>query len=173
MADQPRDARLRSIMQVVDELEAHVMRGRRVPGMSTWGVDGQHLLELIDELRVAVPTELEQARRVVRQRQQIITEAQDEARRIVDTARERSEYMVSDVGLMAEARQISEERLRRTDETTRRARDVVDEYALDLVGNLEQLMRRNLAEIDHLMRKNLAELEEVKRGMRNTQGSSL
>lgn len=172
MADQPRDGRLRSIMQIVDELEANVMRGRRVPGMSTWGVDGQHLLELIDELRVTIPTELEQSRRVVLQRQQIIVEAQDEARRIVDTARERSEYMVSEVGLMAEARQISEERLRRTEEMNRHARDKVDQYGLKVIGDLEHLMRESLGEIDQLMRKRLAELEEIKHGMRSTQGAS-
>lgn len=171
MADQPRDERLRSIMQIVDELEANVMRGRRVPGMSTWGVDGQRLLDLIDELRVTIPAELEQSRRIVLQRQQIIVEAQDEARRIVDTARERSEYMVSEVGLMAEARQISEERLRRTEETNRQARDRVDEYGLQVIGDLERVMRHNLAEVDQLMRKSLAELEEIKRGMRSAQGS--
>ena len=171
MADQPRDGRLRSIMQIVDELEANVMRGRRVPGMSTWGVDGQKLLELVDELRVAIPTELEQSRRVVLQRQQIIVEAQDEARRIVDTARERSEYMVSDVGLMAEARQISEERLRRTDEMNRQARDKVDQYGMQVIGDLEHVMRENLTQIDQLMRKSLSELEEIKRGMRSAQGA--
>lgn len=139
-------------MQLLDELEAQIVHGRRVSIMNVVGVDGQHVLAIIDQLRVSIPTELEQARRIVEERQQIILEAQQEAERIVDTARRRAEYMVGDVGLMAEARQRSEERLRQAEESSQRTRVGAERYALSVIDELEQTIRSNLREIERAKR---------------------
>lgn len=137
-----------TIMQLIDELEAQIVNGRRVSIMNVVGVDRQHVLAIIDRLRVSIPTELEQARRVVQERQQIILEAQEEAERIVETARKRAEYMVGDVGLMAEARQRGEERLRYAEENSQRTRVGAEQYALSVIDELEGLIRSNLREIE-------------------------
>lgn len=148
MAERPRDARAAPIMQLIDDLEAQVTSGRRFPGSSRVNVESQVVLDLIDRLRYSIPIELEQARRVVQERQQIILEAQEEARRIVDAARERSEYLVSDSGVLGEARQRSEERLRHAEDNARRTRQGSERYALSVIEDLENALRVHLNELD-------------------------
>lgn len=148
MGERPRDARAAPIMQLIDDLEAQITSGRRFPGSSRVTVESQIVLDLIDRLRYSVPIELEQARRVVQERQQIIVEAQEEARRIVDAARERAEYLVSDAGVLGEARQRSEERLRHAEDNARRTRQGAERYALSVIEDLENALRLHLNELD-------------------------
>lgn len=148
MAERPRDARAAPIMQLIDDLEAQITSGRRFPGSSRVTVESQVVLDLIDRLRYSIPIELEQARRVVQERQQIIVEAQEEARRIVDAARERAEYLVSDAGVLGEARQRGEERLRHAEDNSRRTRQGAERYALSVIEELENALRMHLNELD-------------------------
>ena len=76
-------------------------------------VEEEQFLELVDQLRVAVPDEIKKAQRVIKERERIIAEAQDEATKILDTARKRAEYFVSEQGILNEARQQSEAKVRR------------------------------------------------------------
>lgn len=148
MAGDARDTQTRNMLELLDQLEAQVRNGRRVAIMNMVGVDEQKALKLIDYLRMAIPTELQQARRVVRERQQIILNAQQEAQQIVDKANAQAEYIVSKHGVLAEARQRGEERLRETEDAARRTTEGAERYALSVVDSLEEVMREQLREIE-------------------------
>ncbi len=161
MVEPRRDHRAATLMQLLDDLEGVVGRGRRFPGSSKVTIDGQQVISLIDELRVSLPVELQQARRVVQERQQIIIDAQEEARKILDTAQERASYLVSQAGILGEARQLSEQRLREAEENAARTQSGVTQFALSVIGNLEETVRGQLHELE-LARETLAERERTK-----------
>ena len=135
-------------MQLLDDLETAVTHGRRFPGSNRVSVDSQQVINLIDELRVSLPVELQQARRVVQERQQIVVDAQDEARRILASAQERANYLVSQAGVLSEARQVSEQRLREADENARRTEQGVSQFALSVINDVEQSLKAQLIELD-------------------------
>lgn len=161
MVEPRRDHRAATLMQLLDDLEGVVGRGRRFPGSSKVTIDGQQVISLIDELRVSLPVELQQARRVVQERQQIIIDAQEEARKILDTAQERASYLVSQAGVLGEARQRSEQRLREAEENAARTQSGVTQFALSMIANLEETLRGQLHELERA-RETLAERERTK-----------
>lgn len=134
-------------MQLIDDLEATVERGKHIPAFGTVIIDRHVALDLIDRLRRSIPMELEQARSIIQRRQEIILSAQEEATRIVDAAKEEADYLVGDTGVMAEARQRGEAFLRQADENARRTQQGVDRYALNVLGDVEDLLRGKLADL--------------------------
>ena len=148
MASDPHDAQIAGMLHLLDQLEGHVRGGRRVALVSLVGVDEQKMLVLIDYLRMAIPTEVQQARRVVRDRAQIIMDAQEQAEQIVVKAQQQAEYIVSRHGVYSEARQRGEEHLRDAHDEGRRTTDAVERYAMSVIDNLEGVMREHLRQIE-------------------------
>ena len=135
------------IMQLVDRLEELVTAGMRVPLSNRIMVEEDEFLSIIDQLRLSIPQEIKQARRVVQERQQVISSAQSEADKILSVAKERAEYLMNEQGLINEAKSRSEEILRQAKDSTKRSMGQVDVYALQVLTQLEQVMQQNLQQI--------------------------
>ncbi len=136
------------ILYLVDQLEELVGIGKRVPFSGRVMVEEGEFVALVDQLRVAVPNEIKQAQRVIRDRERIIGDAQDEGARIVQLARDRAETMVSQHGIVAEARQRSEEILRAAEEERQRARGEIDVFVMEQLQLVEDAVRRGMAVIE-------------------------
>ena len=135
------------ILEVIDRLEEVVSQGSRVPWGGKVMIEEDELLTLVDQLRMSMPQEIKQARRVVQDRQKIITDAQAEADKILSVAKERAEYLMNEQGLVNEAKARSEEILRQSREHSRKSMEEVDEYALQMITQLERVLQENLQQI--------------------------
>ncbi|HVB65193.1 MAG TPA: ATPase [Nitrolancea sp.] len=140
-------AHVADIMQLVDRMEEIVTSGMRVPLSNRIMVEEEEFLSIIDQLRLSVPQEIKQARRVVQERQQILGTAQDEAAKILSVAKERAEYLMNEQGLINEAKSRSEEILRQAKDGSKRSMGEVDVYALQILTQLEQALQQNLQQI--------------------------
>ena len=129
--------KIRDISLLIDRLEDLVNEGRRIPLISGCLVDQDECLAIIDQMRIAIPQQIAEARRVQQERDQIITLAQQEAQVIKETAREDARQGLDNRGLLREASQqsaaIADETRRQAEETMRGA----DEYAIRVLGELE------------------------------------
>lgn len=135
------------ILLLVDRLEDVVNNASRVPFSSRVMVEEDELLTLIDQLRLALPQEIKQARRVVHDRQKIITEAQGEAEKILSVAKERAEYLMNEQGLINEAKARAEDVLRQAKEHSKRTMGEIDVYALQVLTQLESILTEQLQEV--------------------------
>src|SRR5215210_1718098 len=70
------------IIFLVERLEALVANGRRMPMTNNVVVDQKVALDLVDQLRVAVPEEVRAAKRINTESDRILENAQTEADRI-------------------------------------------------------------------------------------------
>jgi vacuolar-type H+-ATPase subunit H len=131
---------------LIDRLEAHVNAGRRVP-FGRLMVDEQELLDIIDQMRISLPNEVTQARRILQEREQIISQAQGEAEKIVTMARDRAAYMLDDSGLMQEAKSHAEQMLADARAESESLRTEVNAYAAEMLTKLEDLLDKNLAQV--------------------------
>jgi vacuolar-type H+-ATPase subunit H len=135
------------ILELIDRLEDLVAQGSRVPWGGKIMVEEDELLALVDQLRMAMPQEIKQARRVVQDRQKIITDAQTEADKILSVAKERAEYLMNEQGLVNEAKARSEDILRQSREHSRKSMQEVDQYAHQMLTQLERVLEENLHQI--------------------------
>lgn len=150
------------ILYLVDQLEELVGIGKRVPFSGRVMVEEEEFLALVDQLRVAVPNEIKQAQRVIRERERIIGEAQDEAVRIVQVARDRADMLVSQHSIVNEARQQSEEILRAADEERQRARGETDVFVMEQLQLVEDAVRRGMAVMEDAVEKTIDEVTSAR-----------
>lgn len=150
------------MLYLLDRLEELVSLGKRVPFSTRVMVEEEEFLALVDQLRVAVPSEIKQAQRVIKERERIIGEAQDEAAEVVDRAHAEADHMVSQSALLAEAKQRGEEILRRAEEEQQRTRGELDVYALRQAQLVEDAIQRAMAMIQDAAEESLDEINELK-----------
>ncbi|HEY4754074.1 MAG TPA: hypothetical protein VIH37_12365 [Candidatus Limnocylindrales bacterium] len=111
-------------------------------------VDREQALNLIDELRLAVPEEVRAAKRINQEGERIIEKAQEEAERIVARAQEQAAFLIGERGLTdaaeAESQRIIAEAELDGDDVRRGA----DEYASGVLAALEEEVTRTLRGIE-------------------------
>lgn len=151
------------ILYFVDRLEELVGIGKRVPFSGRVMVEEEEFLGLVDQLRATVPNEIKQAQRVIREREAVVGQAQDEATKILEVARQQAEYIVSQQGVLNEARQRGEELLREVEVEHRRSMGQIDQYALQQFARVEEAMQDGLNLIMDAIRESTAAMEQAKR----------
>ncbi len=134
---------------MIDRLEALASSGRKVPVARRSLIDADQLLQLVDQLRLAVPKDLQEAREMLQKREQIINQALAEAKRIKATAGSESRAMLEQHELInvakSRAEQIVEESQSRVQRVLDQAnaeakscRAGADGYAQEVLYKLEQ-----------------------------------
>ncbi len=134
-------------MFFVERLESMLANGRKLPLTSNVVVDQAGALEIIDELRQAIPEEVASARRINAEGERILERAQAEAERTLARAQEQAAFLIDDRGLTeaaaGEGRRIVREAGAEADEIRRGA----DEYAAGVLITLEGEVVRTLQSI--------------------------
>lgn len=135
-------------MFLLERLESLIATGTGVPTTRKVLVDKDAILELIDQLRVAVPEEVHAAKRINAEGERIIEKANDEAGKITARAQEQATYLIGETGLteraQAEGRQIVAEAMAAADNVRLGA----DSYAGEVLETLEAEVRKALAGIE-------------------------
>jgi cell division septum initiation protein DivIVA len=125
------------ISYLIDRLETLVNKSRRIPFTSGVVVSKHECLEIIDQMRITIPQEIDEAKQIKEERERVLVLAQEEAKRVVDQAQEQADLVLDERGLLKEARErsasIIDEARRQAEETTSGA----DEYAINVLGRLE------------------------------------
>lgn len=100
-------------------------------------LDQATVLELIDQLRVSVPDEVRQARRITEDAGRITEHAREEGDAIVARAQEQAAQMLEERELVRAAQQRAAEILDRAQDEAREVRRGADEYAAGVLIRLE------------------------------------
>ncbi len=97
------------LLALVDRLEELVGSAQKMPIGSRAIVDRRRLLDIVDQMRIAIPQEVREAREMVAQREQRRLEAEEEARLVIARAEDRAARMVEQHELTLAARKRAEE----------------------------------------------------------------
>ncbi len=144
------------IQHLVDRLEDLVDEGRHVPFSKSTLIDEERALELIDQMRISIPEEIEKAARVLAQRDRILAQANEEAARVVQLARERGDQLIDREALV----QAAQSRAANIIEAARQEAEGItgdaDNYVLDSLSHLEQdliklltIVRNGISEVNN------------------------
>jgi hypothetical protein len=125
------------IMALVDKLEDLVAEGKKVPLTSSVMVNEQKIYDLIDEIRAGFPDEIKQARWIIKERQEMIEEAEKEANRILEEAQAKAETTASEMEVVKLADQQAARLLEDAKDKEREIRLGAEDYADEMLANLE------------------------------------
>ncbi len=132
---------------LIDDLEAIVERGSRIPFSSKVLVDRDIYLDALDAVRTAMPEAVMLADRIVRDKERIITQAEAEAERIMSLAREQVAFLISERQLLRTAEVQSNAILSSAKEEAKEIVSSAQKYAGDLLAQLENETLRILSEV--------------------------
>jgi hypothetical protein len=110
-------------------------------------VDKDAILDLIDQLRVAIPEEVSAAKRINAEGERIVEKAHDEATRIVSRAQEQAAFLIGERGLTETAQAEGRRIVELAEDTAAGIRAGADDYAAQILQALEQEVAKALTGI--------------------------
>lgn len=125
------------IMALIDRIEELIDTGRTVPFTNQKVVDPDRVFEIVDEIRAQFPDELKQARWIVKERQEMLEEAEKEANRVLEDARDRAQAIASEQEIVKLAEQQAADILDNARNREREIRLGAEDYADEMLANLE------------------------------------
>jgi hypothetical protein len=155
-------------MFFVERLESLIANGRKLPLTTSVVVDQAAALDLIDELRHAIPEEVQSARRISAEGERIIERAQREAEDVIARAQEQAAFLIEERELTRAAQEESVRILEQADADAEEVRRGADEYAASILIGLEgevvrtlQGIKRGIQLLDERRAQLRGPLEEV------------
>ena len=134
-------------LYLLDRLEEALSEGSRLPLTARTLVDEQECLAIVDQMRIALPAEVAQARRIVAEQEDVLARARDEADRLIRNAETRAGRLTEEHALAraAQARAIQIE-----DAAERAARQIhadAERYAELVLGRVGERLEQAMAGI--------------------------
>jgi cell division septum initiation protein DivIVA len=135
------------ILHLIDRLEELFNESRAIPFTHNVVVDEEKMLDLIDQMRVAIPEEMKKAQQVLTQRDRMLAQAQEEANRTLALAREKGEQLLERDSLVQNAQSYAEKRAEDIIAEADQSRIDADQYVIDTLSQLEMELERYLNQV--------------------------
>ena len=130
------------ILHLIDRLEDLFNQSKPFPLTRNVMVDEDKMLDIIDQMRIAIPEEVKKAQQIIVQKDRVMAQAQEEANRTIDLARQKAEDLVHRDMIVVEAQRRAEQivsQARLDAEATRRE---ADDYVVDALTHLQNELER-------------------------------
>jgi vacuolar-type H+-ATPase subunit H len=132
------------VLVLIDKLDDLVHSAKAVPLTDQVRIDREEIWEILDQMRATIPEEIKQARWIVKERQEMLSEAKREADRMLEEAKEQAAQLASqqEVVKLAErqAAELVADARRREREVRLGAEDYADEILSTLETNLGKFL---------------------------------
>jgi cell division septum initiation protein DivIVA len=144
------------ILQLIDRLEELFNESKTIPLTRSVMVDEDKMLDIIDQMRIAIPDEVKKAQQLLGQRDRVLAQAQEEANRTLEIARQKADQLVAKDMVAVEAQRRAEQILTQARSEGEGIRADADDYVMDSLRQLEAELER----IANQVRNGLRTVEE-------------
>jgi hypothetical protein len=134
-------------LHLIDRLEELFNESRAIPFTHNVVVDEEKMLDLIDQMRVAVPEEMKNAQQLIAQRDRILAQAKEEANRTLELAREQGEQLLERDSIVQSAQTFAEQRATDIIAEADQSRRDADHYVIETLTHLELELERYLNQV--------------------------
>ena len=141
------------ILHLVDRLETLVNKSWRLPFTSNVVIQEDDFLDIIDQMRISIPEEVKQARRVSAERERVLEQAQEEADRIVALAQEQANNLASDHEIVKAAQARADEIVAQAHRSAEAIKADADAYVMEVLSNLEEQLMMLLTTVRNGIRQ--------------------
>lgn len=110
-------------------------------------VDADKIRDLVDEIRLNLPAEIKQARGIVADRSEILSDAKKEAEQTIRKAEERARALIAQEEITKAAQAKASEMLSRSQMKAREIRQAAQEFSDSCLQRTEEVMVKSLTEV--------------------------
>jgi F0F1-type ATP synthase membrane subunit b/b' len=138
------------LQRELDRLEEMILDNPRLPLTRRTLVDEDRLLNQLDLVRMNLPEAFEKAIELLRQRQEILSEAEEYAQKILLSAKQRAAQIEDEMGIVqraqAEAHQIQQQVQQECEAMQRQALSEIEQMRYAAQRELQEMLQRTQAE---------------------------
>lgn len=136
------------VQQLIDLLYDMIDNAKSIPlGNDKCVIERNRALDYLDEIRAQLPSELEEAKKLVEARKEYVEKAKREVETLRQRAQNDAKHIVSESETLQTARQQANDMLRKAEERTREMYRVANEYTEDALMRTEEALRSAMAEV--------------------------
>ena len=132
--------------ELLEQIDESLEDGTKLFGRKTV-VDVEKIRALIDELRLNMPSEIKQARGIVADRADIITNAKKEADSIIRNAEERAKALIAQEEITRLAQEKAAEIIATAQGKSRNMRKAAQDFVDDIMRRADEELTANLGEV--------------------------
>jgi cell division septum initiation protein DivIVA len=132
------------IQHLVDRLEDLIDEGWHFPGTKYTFIDEERALEIIDQMRISIPEEIEKSTRIIQQRDRVMAQANEEADRMVQLAKEKGDSLINREAIAQAAQSRAANIIEQAKQDAVHIKADADKYVLEVLGELESQLIRTL-----------------------------
>lgn len=144
------------IQHLVDRLEDLIDEGRHIWLTKLTMIDEERALEIIDQMRISIPEEIDKANRVLNQRDRILAQANEEAARVVDLAKEKAETLIQRDAITQSAQNRAANIIEQARQEAEMIRADADKYVMEVLREFEGHLMKTL----NVVRNGITKLEQ-------------
>jgi F0F1-type ATP synthase membrane subunit b/b' len=135
------------ILHLVDRLEELFNNSRAIPLTHNVIVDEDKFLDIIDQMRISIPEEVKKAQEVFTKKDRFMAQAQEEASRTLQLARDKASDLIDKESLVSDAKRRADQILDQAHAEAENIRSGADQYAQESLLNLEHAMEQLLTQV--------------------------
>ncbi|MCI0385623.1 ATP synthase F0 subunit B [Streptomyces sp. CNQ085] len=136
------------VQQKLDDIVTAVEGARSMPMSASCVINRAELLGMLEEVRQALPGSLAQAQELIGDREQMIAEARQEARRIIDSAQTERGSLVSGTEIARRAQEEADRILVQARQEAEGIRAEADDYVDSKLANFEVVLSKTIGSVD-------------------------
>jgi len=130
------------ILQLIDRLEELFNESKAIPLTHNVLVDEDRMLELIDQMRIAIPEEVKKAQQVIAQRDRVMAQAQEEANRTLQLSRDKAEQLIQKDMIVQDAQRRADQIINQARAEAEATRADADNYVIETLMQLQDQIAR-------------------------------
>ena len=140
------------ILQLIDRLEELFNDSKSIPLTRNVMVDEDRMLDIIDQMRIAIPEEVKKAQQLLGQRDRVLAQAQEEANRTLDLARQKADQLSSKEMVVQESQRRGEQILTQARTDAENTRGDADDYVMRSLTQLQAALERSSNQVEYGIR---------------------
>ncbi|TMK20326.1 MAG: hypothetical protein E6G68_04815 [Actinobacteria bacterium] len=134
--------------QLIELLEGVIREARSMPLSSSALVNRAEVLDLIEKLRASLPNEITRARSILRDGQDVLERAGEEAQRVLERARQERERLLSKTEIVQAAAREADRLVAEASSTAKRIRAEAEGYVESKLANFEVVLSKTLQAVE-------------------------
>lgn len=145
------------ILNLLERIEDIIAEASKFPLSNKVMIDKEEILEVINEIRLKLPDEINRASWVAKERQRILNEAQSEADELIEKVKEQQKYLVEDNEITRQAQKYADQLIQEAERKANEMKMGAYSYSDEILAKLQEKIR----EINGIIEQNREVLKNM------------
>ena len=122
---------------LIEQLEDAIEQGKKMPFTAKVMIDEDQILEILENIKSVIPHEIQQAGKVLTERDRLIEDAREESLRLLNNAKKQASQMVEETTILQRAQEYADDLIKKAQNYSQDVKMSALKYSDELMRNLE------------------------------------